>query len=220
MSDLQRTEEWFADRCGKFTASRFVDVMARSKKDGKPLKACSDMIWQIVVERMTGQPSDSVDSYAMRWGREVESYAREAYEFETGLIVTESGFMQHPEYQFVGCSPDGLVGADGGLEMKCPKDSAIHLQRYIDGIGDEFMPQVQGCMWVTGRKWWDWVSYDPRMPESHRLLTIRVERDDSYIDKLKEAVIEANHAAELLIKQLGKKAASAMPSCDTSMVRG
>lgn len=207
MSDLQRTDDWFADRCGKFTGSRFVDVLARSKKDGKPLKAYYDLIWQLVVERMTGQPSDSVDSFAMRWGREVEGYAREAYEFETGLIVAESGFIQHPEFTFAGCSPDGLVGKDGGLEMKCPKDSTIHLQRFVDGIGDEFLPQVQGCMWVTGRAWWDWVSYDPRMPESHRLLRIRIERDDTYIQKLQDAVIAAEAEVVALLDSLQKKVA-------------
>lgn len=216
----QQTDEWFAKRCGRITGSRFADVLARNKRTGEPLKAYHDLIWQLVVERMTGQPTESADSYAMRWGREVEEFARQEYELATGNVVQQVDFITHPELDFAGVSPDGLIAGDGGLEIKCPKNSAIHLERFIHGVPDEYVPQIQGGIWVTGRKYWDFVSYDPRMPESHRLLTIRVERDDSYIDKLKEAVIEANHAAELLIKQLGKKAASAMPSCDTSMVRG
>lgn len=203
--DLQRTAEWHMDRAGRFTGSRFVDVMARSKKDGKPLKAYHDLIWQIVTERMTGQASEGVDSYSMKWGRDVEPYAREAYEFETGLIVQETGFIQHPAFPFIGCSPDGLVGVDGGLEMKCPKDSRIHLERFISGIGDEFIPQVQGCMWVTGRKWWDWVSYDPRMPETHRLLRIRIERDEQYIGELEKVVLEAEAAACSMLNEIMAK---------------
>lgn len=207
MSDEQRTEEWFAKRCGKFTGSRFVDVMAKSKRDGKPLKAYSDLVWDLVVERMTGQAQDGVDSFAMRHGRDVEPYARQEYELVTGLAVEQIDFVQHPEYSFVGCSPDGLIGDDGGLEMKCPKDSAIHLQRFLDGMGDEFIPQVQGCLWVTGRDWWDWVSYDPRMPESHRLLRLRIERDDKYIKTLEESVLAAESEVLSIIEQLNRKAA-------------
>lgn len=207
MSDEQRTEEWFAKRCGKFTGSRFVDVMAKSKRDGKPLKAYSDLVWDLVVERMTGQAQDGVDSFAMRHGRDVEPYARQEYELVTGLAVEQIDFVQHPEYSFVGCSPDGLIGDDGGLEMKCPKDSAIHLQRFLDGMGDEFIPQVQGCLWVTGRAWWDWVSYDPRMPESHRLLRLRIERDDKYIKTLEESVLAAESEVLSIIEQLNRKAA-------------
>ena len=124
-----------------------------------------------------------------------------------GYVVTESGFIQHPEYPFAGCSPDGLIASDGGLEMKCPKSSAIHLERFISGVPDEYMPQVQGCMWVTGRQWWDFVSYDSRMPESHRMLRIRVKRDEEFINRIACAVIEANFAADELLEQVQRKAA-------------
>lgn len=207
--ELQRTESWHADRCGKFTASRFVDVLARDKKTGKEkLKAWHDCVWQVVTERLTGVQDEGVDSYSMRWGREVESFARSAYELETGLLVTESAFINHPTLEFVGCSPDGLVGDDGGLEMKAPKDSKIHLDRFVNGMNEaEFMPQVQGCLWVTGRKWWDWVSYDPRMPEHLRLFKVRIERNDEYIKKLEEAVLEAEARVQEVIAQLNKQAA-------------
>lgn len=207
--DLQRTDQWHQDRCGKFTASRFVDVLARDKKTGKEkLKAWHDCVWDVVTERLTGVQEDGVDSYSMRWGREVEPFARSAYELETGLLVTESAFIQHPKFDFVGCSPDGLVESDGGLEMKSPKDSKIHLDRFVNGMNEsDFMPQVQGCMWVTGRKWWDWVSYDPRMPEHLRLFKVRLDRDEEYIKKLEEAVLEAEARVQEIIERLSMKSA-------------
>lgn len=202
----QRSAEWFAQRAGKFTGSRFVDVLARNKRTGEPLKAYHDLIWQVVVERMTRQPVEGASGYALQWGQDVEPFAREAYEFETGSIVTESEFINHPAFDFAGCSPDGLIGDDKGLEMKCPKSSAVHLERFIDGVPEEYIPQIQGCMWVTGRKSWDFVSYDPRMPESHRLLIITVQRDDEFISNLEKAVLEAEVKAQELHSQLMKKA--------------
>lgn len=208
MSDeLQRTEEWHQARCVKFTGSRFVDVMARNKKTGEPLKAYHDLIMDIVVERMTQKPIEGPTGYALQWGTDVEPFAREAYELETGLPVAESGFIVHPLHDFAGCSPDGLVGDHGGLEMKCPKSSAIHLERFIEGVPAEYVPQIQGCMWVTGRQWWDFVSFDPRMPESHQLFVRRVERDESYINKLAIAVLEAEQLVVERMAEIMKKAA-------------
>lgn len=205
--DLQRTEDWHAQRAGKWTGSKFVDVLARNKRTGEPLKAYTDLIWQVVVERMTGQAVEGQTGQALAWGTEVEPYAAEAYEMQTGNVITQAAFIKHHEFAFVGCSPDGLVGADGGLEMKCPKDSRIHLERFITGMPDDIRPQVQGCMWVTGRKWWDFVSYDPRMQEQHRFLKIRVNRDDAFIAQLQAAVLEAEVAAQELQAKLERIAA-------------
>lgn len=205
--ELQRTDEWHAERAGKFTGSRFADVLARNKRTGEPLKAYHDLIWQVVVERMTGKAVEGPSGFALQWGSDVEPYAREAYELETGHVVKQSGFIQHPDHPFVGCSPDGLIGTDGGIEMKCPKNPAVHLERFISGVPDEYLPQVQGCMWVTGRQWWDFVSYDPRMPESHRMLRISVLRDDAYISKLAAAVLEAESAAHALYERIVRKTA-------------
>lgn len=200
--ELQRTEEWANDRSGKFTASAFVDVLARNKRTGEPLKSYHDLIWRVVTERMTQQPTEGPHGFALQWGTDVEPFARDAYEAETGSIVIESGFITHPDYPFAGASPDGLVGNEGGLEMKCPKDSRIHLERYMNGVPDEYLPQIQGGMWVTGRKWWDFASYDPRMPESHQLLIIRVHRDEEFIKRLESAVIEAEKLAGEILSQL------------------
>lgn len=203
----QRTAAWLQERAGKFTGSRLVDVLARNKKTGEPLKAYWDLIWSVAVERLTGQPIDGPSGFALQWGADVEPFAREAIEIETGLVVAESGFIVHPKHEFVGASPDGLIGDDGGLEMKCPKSSVVHLERYLSGVPDEYRPQIQGCMWVTGRAWWIFASYDPRMPESHRLLTIKVKRDDAYIATLEAAVLEAECEVQKLLEKLRKVAA-------------
>lgn len=199
----QRTEAWLQERAGKFTASRFVDVLARSKKTGEPLKAYHDLIWKIVTERMSGYVDEGPDGYALMWGRDVEPFAREAYELETGNIVTQTGFIVHPSLNFVGCSPDGLIDEDGGLEMKCPKSPEVHLKRFLEGVPEEYIPQIQGCMWVTGGKWWDFVSYHPRMKESHRIYIKRVRRDDAYIAKLEAEIIEAEAKVLEIMERLG-----------------
>lgn len=206
MSDLQRTDTWFADRAGKFTGSRFIDVMARAKKDGKPLKAFYDVVEQVVVERIYGQPVEGAYGDALRWGSDVEPFARAAYELETGLVVVESGFITHDQLAFAGCSPDGLVGNEGGIEMKCPKNPAIHLKRFSEGMEEDHLPQVQGCMWVTGRQWWDFVSYDPRAPEHLRIYIQRIERDEAYIASLQSSVIEAEAKAVELITSINDAA--------------
>lgn len=205
MADLQRTDAWHADRCGHVTASKFGDVIAIGKT-GKPLKARDDYLMQLVTERITGEQSEGVDSFSMRWGRDAEPFARAAFEAETGLIVSESPFVKHPTIEWVGCSPDGLVGKEEGYESKCPKDSRIHLITWREGMPEEHKAQVQGCMWVTGRKRWHFVSFDPRMPEHLRLYHQVVERDDKFIQHLETEVIKflAEVAAQV---QLFKKAA-------------
>lgn len=183
----QRTDGWHQDRCGHVTASRFCDVIAVGKT-GKPLKARDDYLMRIVTERLTGQPSESVDSYAMAWGRDAEPFARSAFEAETGLIVMESGFVRHPTIEWVGCSPDGLIGAASGYESKCPKDSRVHLGTIRNGMPEEHKAQVQGCMWVTGRTEWQFVSFDPRLPEHLRLYRETIKRDDEFIKRLEAEI--------------------------------
>ncbi len=187
MSDLQRTETWHADRCGYVTASKFGDVLTVGN-NGKPLKAREDYLMRLVTERLTGEPTESADSYSMAWGRDAEPFARSAFEAETGLIVVESAFVKHPTIEWVGGSPDGLIGIDSGIEMKCPKNSAVHLGTIRGGMPKEHKAQVQGCMWVTGRDSWYFVSFDPRMPEHLRLHYELVKRDDEYIKHLETEI--------------------------------
>ena len=207
ITEEQRNAEWHQARAGKFTGSKFVDLLARNKKTGKPLKAYDDLIWKIVCERFSGVVDDGPDGYALRWGREVEPFAIEAYELQTGGIVKTTGFIKHSTYDFVGVSPDGLVDEDGGLEIKCPKSLSVHLQRFMDGMPEEHVPQVQSCMWGTGRKWWDFASYHPHAPESHRLLIIRNYRDDEYIANMERETLIAEQLVQELTEKLQRAAA-------------
>lgn len=184
----QRTEQWHADRCGHATASCFADILAVGKT-GKPLKARDDLLMRLVTERLTQTQETGLDSFSMKWGRDVEPFARAAFEAETGLIVTESPFVKHPTIEWVGCSPDGLIGSDAGYESKCPKNSAVHLETIRSGMPTEHTAQVQGCMLVTGRSSWWFVSYDPRMPEHLRIYVEQVRRDEAYIANLEKQIV-------------------------------
>lgn len=183
----QGSEAWAKERAGHCTASRFADVLAKIKTgeaaDRRKYR------FQLVTERMTGLPASSFTSKPMQWGIDTEPQARLAYEAEVGEPCTVTGFHKHTEIEWVGCSPDGLLDADGLLQIKCP-ESHTHLQYLLDGVcPSEYLAQVQGEMWVTGRKWSDFVSYDPRfVDERMRLLIVRVKRDDAYIAKLEEEV--------------------------------
>lgn len=178
----QRTDDWRLARAGRITASRFADAIDLNKKTGKPSAARTKYQMELVAEILSGQPRHEISAQAMAWGRDVETYAREAFEIETGLVVHETGFITHPDYPFIGCSPDGLVGEYEGYESKCPFNEAVHIQTIIEGMPAGHREQVQGCMLVTGRKRWHFVSYDPRQAEPYRLHHEVVERDDAYIN--------------------------------------
>lgn len=185
----QGSQAWLDDRAGHVTASRFADVLDVGA-NGKPKKAREDYLMRLVVERITGQASESASSAAMAWGRDAEPFARTEYEAQTGRIVTESGFLRHPSIKWIGASPDGLIGADGGYESKCPHNSAVHLRTLRDGMPLEHTAQVQGCMLVSGRVYWDFISYDPRMPPELRLYVQRIERDEVYIKALENKLLD------------------------------
>jgi putative phage-type endonuclease len=208
MSDIQqKTDEWFAARCGKFTGSRFADVLAKSKKDGKPLKARQDLIWTLAAERIQGYQPKGASSYSLQWGVDNEPLARQAYEIKTGEFVIEEGFIQHKDWDFVGVSPDGLIGDDGLIEIKCPKSPEIHLQRFVNGVPEEYVPQIQGALWVTGRQWIDFVSYDPDTADEFKLLIIRVEHDEEYIADLEREILLAELEVNELVTKLKMKVA-------------
>ncbi len=183
----QGSVDWLFERVGCVTASRFKDVVSK-QKSGKPTAEREKYLWELVIERLTGQPADHFTSAAMEYGAEQEQYARMAYEAHTGLLVEEVGFVRHPEIPLLGGSPDGVIGDDGGWEAKCPYNSANHLKTIRDGMPEEHMAQVQGSMWLNGRQWWDFVSFDPRMPAGLQLYVQRVPRDDAYIAALEKEV--------------------------------
>ncbi|ALD90309.1 exonuclease [Cupriavidus gilardii CR3] len=203
---LQRTEDWRKARAGKITASRFVDVIA-IKRDGAPTAARAKYMRELAFERLSGEPMHEVGGKALTWGTEVEQYAREAFELETGLIVEPAQFVTHPDYPFIGCSADGLIGKDGGYESKCPMDESVHIQTWLEGMPRDHMAQVQGCMFVTGRKWWEFTSYDPRACERLRLYHERIERDEGFIANLEAALLQFEAELQQMVAELERKSA-------------
>jgi hypothetical protein len=181
----QRDADWYAARIGKATASRFKDAIA-TLKSGDPAQAQRDYVTELVVERLTGQRVQKYVTAAMQWG-DHEPEARTAYERVTGTSVEETGFVAH-DTLLAGCSPDGLVDWDGLIEIKCPYNSAVHIETLLRGMPDEHIPQVQGQMWITGRQWCDFVSYDPRMPVELQLHVQRIQRDPSFIADLEARI--------------------------------
>lgn len=201
MSAAQGSAEWLYERVGKVTASRFRDVLAKLK-NGAPAKAREDYLWEIVIERLTGAPTDHFTNAAMLWGIEHEMAARMSYEAQTGAMVEAAGLIPHPEIANVAGSPDGLIGDDGGVEIKCPFNSAIHLRTVLDGMPPDHAAQVQGLMWITGRAWWDFVSFDPRLPAGLSLYVQRIERDEGVCAAIAENVTAFLGEVDELTKHL------------------
>lgn len=189
MTTEQRSPEWFAARVGKVTASKIADLMARGAK-GQKLAGWDNYMAQLLTERLTGQPSDSFSNAAMQWGVETEPQARAAYQFLTDRMVEEVGFVTHPDIAESGASPDGLVGDDGLVEIKCP-NTATHLDTLItETVPGRYVSQMQWQMACTGRAWCDFASFDPRLPPEMHLFVKRVNRDDEAIAHMESAVRE------------------------------
>lgn len=185
----QRSDGWHAERLGMLTASRFADAIALTQK-GAPTQARTTYLTEVVVERLTGRHVEHFESIAMRWGTEHEDAAVAAYEAYTGRSVARCGFRVHPAASYAGASPDGLT-EQGTIEVKCPFNSANHLAAWLGGMSKDHMAQVQGQLWVTGRAYCDFVSYDPRMPEGLDIYIERVARDDTYIAQLAMMLADA-----------------------------
>lgn len=182
----QGSEAWFSLRAGRVTASRVADVIAKTKSGTSASRA--NYAAQLVVERLTGTVEPSFQSAAMQWGIEKEAEARVAYRFLTDADVAETDFVLHPEIFMAGASPDGLVGDDGLVEIKCP-NSATHMDTLLrEAIPDKYQVQMLWQMACTGRQWCDFVSYDPRFPEAMRLFVKRLDRDPERIAELEAAV--------------------------------
>ncbi len=184
----QGTDGWLAERCGHATASRFADIMAITKNG--PSAARRNYLLELATERLTGQPAWRYPTAAMRWGSDHEAEACETYSWLSDCQIAETPFVRHPLIDWLGCSPDRLVGSTGLVEVKCPAVSAGHIETILDGgIPERHRAQVQGQMLVTDREWCDFVSYDPRMPEHLRLYVCRAPRDETYIrDELLPAI--------------------------------
>lgn len=182
----QRSPEWFAQRAGKVTASCIAKVMARTKTGYGADRG--NYLAQLVVERLTGASDPGFTNAAMQWGTDKEPDARACYAFEQGVEVVEEAFVPHPTIAMAGASPDGLVGDDGLVEIKCP-NTATHIATLTGAaIEDKYLKQMQFQMACTGRRWCDFVSYDPRMPVEMQMHVRRVKRDDDLIEEIEAAV--------------------------------
>lgn len=178
----QGSPEWYMARLGKVSASRIADVTAKTKTGYGASRA--NYMAELLVERLTGQPTDKYVSDAMQWGKEQEAQARDIYQLMRNVEVQQVGLVLHPTIDMACASPDGLVGNDGLVEIKCP-NTATHIQTLLDEAIDlRYIKQMQFQMACTGRLWCDYVSFDPRLPAEMQLFIARVERDPKMIAEL------------------------------------
>ena len=179
----QGSAEWIACRLGKITSSRISDILAKGKGD-KPSATRKNYMYQLLLERLTGEMADHYSSPEMQRGLEKEQSAADAYEVETYSIVEKCGFFESPAGTMEGSSPDRLVGDDGLIEIKNPNTST-HLETKMSGeIKREYILQMQHQMYCSGRKWVDFVSYDDRLPVNLRLFIKRINHDEKMIEEI------------------------------------
>jgi putative phage-type endonuclease len=232
---LQQSADWHEMRKGMITGSMVGDAIAKMATQPHLTKKCEqgkhgtceagycncschgarpgtlyqkcreDYMWDLVATRLTGQMPDRYVSRAMEFGTEHEPEAIAAYESKMGCMVEPVGFAFHPTIQWFGASPDGLVGDDGCIEVKCP-NSATHLSYILDGcVPDDYLPQMKAVMACAERKWCDFVSFDPRMPKSLRLFVRRLERDQPMIDELEAEVVKFLAEVEQMLEAVTRK---------------
>ncbi len=198
-NEAQSTEDWLYIRHGRFTASRAADLMAKTKSG--PSASRGNLIALLAVERLTEAPMETYQNDAMRRGIELEAEARDAYSFARGVAVEECGFI--PLQPNSGCSPDGLIGTDGLVELKCPASMAKHVASLRSGEhAQEYRWQLQHQLMVTARKWVDAVSYDPRFPDGLQLAIVRVYRDEVAINDLLDEIAKAEIEVQALVAEL------------------
>lgn len=196
----QGTEAWLQSRLGRVTASRIADVMMKPTTAG-----FQNYRSQLVCERLTGRPTETHTSAAMQHGIDTEPQARAMYTLSTGLAVEETGFVPHPEIAMSGASPDGLVGEEGLVEIKCPQPTE-HIRTLTGGeVQKKYLLQMQWQMDCTGRSWCDFVSFNPCLPDDLQLHVQRIKRDDKLIAEICEAVTAFLAEVDGLMSRLESK---------------
>lgn len=199
----QGTPEWKAARLGHVTASGMANVMAKGKDKSEAVTRYKYKV-QIVAERMTGVVAESYSNAAMERGVEQEGFAVMAYESMRDVLVDKTGFWLHPSIKWLGVSPDRLVGDDGLIEVKCP-NTTTHLGYLFDNrVPPDYYKQIQCQLWVTGRSWCDFVSFDPRLPRRNQLLVVRTKRDEKLIGEMQVEVEKFLGEVESLINKLAE----------------
>lgn len=207
MSDteiVQGSNDWFQIRMGKVTASRVADVIAKTKTGYSTSR--DNYMAQLVVERLTFTKQESYTNAAMQWGTDTEPFARAAYEATQGVMVEEVGFVRHPTIEWAGASPDGLVGGEGeGLvEIKCPNTLTMIETLLSQKVPGKYFTQMQFQLACTGRKWCDYVVFDPRMPAKAQLFFKRVDRDDAYIAEIEAEIVKFLAEVQSQVQQLNQ----------------
>jgi hypothetical protein len=188
----QRSPEWFMAKLGVPSAGSFDKIVTTK---GEPSKQARQYIYQLAGEYVSGQHMETYSSFAMERGTALEDEARNLYEFQNGVEVQQIGFCRN---ELAGCSPDGLVGDDGGLEIKCPLIHT-HVEYLLTRkLPSAYFQQVQGSLYVTGRKWWDFMSYYPGL----KPLLIRATPDIEFMVKLEAALREFNRELEETIQAI------------------
>ena len=205
MSDteiVQGSNDWFQIRMGKVTASRVADVIAKTKSGYSTSR--DNYMAQLVVERLTFTKQESYTNAAMQWGTDQEPFARAAYEAAQGVMVEEVGFVRHPTIEWAGASPDGLVGNDGCVEIKCPNTLTMIETLLSQKVPGKYFTQMQFQLACTGRKWCDYVVFDPRMPAKAQLFVKRVDRDDTYIAEIEAEIVKFLAEVQSQVNQLNQ----------------
>lgn len=208
---IQGSPEWHALRCGRATASRIADIVAKTKTGVSAMRAT--YMGELIAERLTGVVVEGFKSAAMQHGTDTEAEARTAYEWLYDCEVEQVAFVEHPTIAMSGASPDGLVGAQGMVEFKAP-NTATHIETLLGGsVPGRYITQVQWQMACRPeRKWVDWCSYDNRMPENMRLFVRRIARDDKHIAELEKEVVafiaEVDRKVGELTARYGQRAAA------------
>lgn len=196
----QGSDEWRELRLGHVTASCVADIMAKGKSGEAESRRKYKL--RIVAERLTRLGQESFMNAAMEWGVEQEPFARMAYEVKNEVLVDKTGFWHHPDIAFLGVSPDGLVGSDGLVEIKCP-NTTTHLDYVLDDkVPAKYFKQIQCQLWVTGRQWCDFVSFDPRLTIKKQLFVKRCERDEEFIAEMEKEVREFLSEVDFMVSKL------------------
>ena len=196
----QGSEEWLSLRLGKITASRVKDVLTKGRGTS-PSKTAESYMMELIAETLTGRSKPFFENDAMRWGTETEPQARAMYEVNNDFVaVKEVAFVEHNDQ--IGISPDGLVGDDGLLEIKCPNTTTQLKRALSDDYSSDYKAQIQMQLWVTEREWCDFVSFDPRLECAAGYLQQRVYRNEEYIEDMKIKVYAFVERMNELINQL------------------
>ena len=199
----QGSDEWKQARLGHVTASNMAEVMSKGKGTAEAVGRYKYKV-RLVAERLTMTAGESYTNAAMQWGIEQEQFACIAYEAQKETFVDKIGFVLHPDIKWLGVSPDRIVGHEGLIEVKCP-NTTTHLDYLFENkVPAEYYKQIQCQLWVTGRQWCDFVSYDPRLPKRNQLLIVRTERDESLIKEMEAETLKFLAEVETLIIKLGE----------------